>query len=213
MEAIDKLFNTKRNTKKGGEPSKNRGGGFDNHEDFADLVKKPKVGGGEYEDFADLVKKPKVGGGLKNKGGLNIAPFISTLAILGTRLLNDKDFMKNANFKLLSSSKSKSTKSKSKSRSSSKMSKGGDGDTAAAGGEPVPRTIDYSKTELPKQSGMGEENFSESVGVMSDHQLNELKETINSQATMQGGKKRSSKKPSKKSSKKPSKKPSKKCPK
>jgi len=39
--------------------------------------------------------------GKGKKGGVNIAPFISALAILGTRLLNDKKFMQSAKLKLV----------------------------------------------------------------------------------------------------------------
>jgi hypothetical protein len=174
---IDRLFSKQRNLRKGG-----GGDGADDLEYFADLSK----------------KKPTGGGALKNKGGLNIAPFISTLAILGTRLLKDEKFMKNSNFKLLSStkSKSKSTKSKSKSKSKSKMS-GGEGEDAV--GAPTART-NLQSPELPTMAAMGESFAAGNATKMTDRELNQLQETIaNNQQQQQqitGGKKRRSTKKS-----------------
>ena len=40
------------------------------------------------------------------KGGVNISPFVAALALLGTRLLNDEQFMRNANLNVFKASKS-----------------------------------------------------------------------------------------------------------
>lgn len=192
--SADRLFAKQRKLRKGGGEDTE----IDNNQEyFADLVKKPKSTGG--------------GGSLQNKGGLNIAPFISTLAILGTRLLKDEKFMKNSNFRLLSSKpKSKSSKPKSsKSKSRSKMS-GGDGDATSATQEPQLRADANMAPSMPKMSGMGESFVADSAK-MSDADLKNLTEVINNNSQMTGGKKKrsSAKKTTKKSTKKTQKKRSK----
>lgn len=74
-----------------------------------------KSAGGEHGAFSDNTYKSA---SFNNDGGLNVAPFISALALLGTRLLSDKNLMKNNSLNFLNSKK-ESPKKRSKKSSSS----------------------------------------------------------------------------------------------
>ena len=102
-----------RKTAKGGAPSEQQ--------------QNNKSAGGEHGAFSDNTYKTP----FKNDGGLNVAPFISALALLGTRLLSDKNLMKNNSLNFLNSKKESPKKRSKKSSSSGGALKGGFEDPAA----------------------------------------------------------------------------------
>ena len=101
-------------------------------------TKAPKKGGGDFANSTyNLPYEQK-------EGGLNVAPFISALALLGTRLLSDKNLMKNNNLNFLTSKKESPKKRSKKSSSSYKGGKDGEGETVSL----TPKTDSLTPEEV-----------------------------------------------------------------
>lgn len=118
---------------------------------FQQELNKPNLQGGK-------IGKRKGGCGDANtkqnggeKGGFNIAPFLSALAILGTRLVNDKNFMNAAKFKLI---KSKNGEHIVLPKKTTKKSVGGDPELLNGG---KTKKSTKSKNYKKKRGGAGEE--------------------------------------------------------